>query len=298
MKKCIMTSTTLVALAVVRICGFASSSHESRAFEPTAHAFFPFCIDWHDAKKRYFAEQAVMLKELGYDGVGHIWLDGVADRLKTLDPAGLRLFQITMTVDIAPGKPPYDAAFKDVLALVKGRRVQFDLLVGGMTPSDPAGPARRDHPARDVRPGPRFGRSAPALPACRLTGSSASRIRCAWPTKWIARTSASCSTCATGCAWTSSATTSRCCGRPCPGSGPSRSTAPMSMPGRAGTTISSRWTRVRSTWPSFSEPSRSWVTGTDRAAMLWHWRRYARAPGPFHGRVAQDAPDALNQEFD
>jgi transcriptional regulator GlxA family with amidase domain len=44
MKKCIMTSTALVALAVVRICGFASSSHESKAFEPTVHAFFPFCI--------------------------------------------------------------------------------------------------------------------------------------------------------------------------------------------------------------------------------------------------------------
>ncbi|MGZ3318426.1 MAG: hypothetical protein ACXU95_14135 [Isosphaeraceae bacterium] len=44
MKKRIMISTALLALAVVRICGFASSSHESRAFEPTAHAFFPFCI--------------------------------------------------------------------------------------------------------------------------------------------------------------------------------------------------------------------------------------------------------------
>lgn len=105
--------------------------------EPKPFAFFPFCIDWHDAKKRSFAEQAVMLKELGYDGVGHIWLDGVADRLKTLDPAGLRLFQVTMTVDIATGKPPYDAAkFKEVLALVKGRHVQFDLLVNGMPPSD------------------------------------------------------------------------------------------------------------------------------------------------------------------
>src|SRR5208283_4539882 len=82
--------------------------------------------------------------ELGYDGVGHIWLDGVADRLKTLDEAGLRLFQITMTVDIAPapGKAPYDARFKDVLALVKGRHVQFDLLVGGMKSSDPAGDAQ------------------------------------------------------------------------------------------------------------------------------------------------------------
>src|SRR5581483_3741928 len=30
-----------------------------------AYPFFPFCIDWHDAKKRSFQERAVMLKELG-----------------------------------------------------------------------------------------------------------------------------------------------------------------------------------------------------------------------------------------
>ena len=83
-----------------------------------------------------------MLKELGYDGVGHIWLDGVAERLKTLDAAGLKLYQITMTVDLTPNKPAYDARFKEVLALVKGRHVQFDLLVGGMKPSDPAGDER------------------------------------------------------------------------------------------------------------------------------------------------------------
>ncbi len=142
MKNCILTSAALVTLAVVGICGFASSAHETRALEPTAHAFFPFCIDWHDAKKRSFAEQAAMLKELGYDGVGHIWLEGIPERLKTLDDAGLKLYQITMTVDLTPGKPAYDPRFKDVLALVKGRHVQFDLLVGGMKPSDPAGDER------------------------------------------------------------------------------------------------------------------------------------------------------------
>lgn len=106
------------------------------------YAFFPFCIDWHDAKKRTYAEQAVMLKELGYDGVGHIYLDGVAERLKTLDAAGLKLFQITMTVDISGKKAPYDARFKDVLELVKGRHVQFDLLLGGLPPSDLSGDGR------------------------------------------------------------------------------------------------------------------------------------------------------------
>ena len=83
--------------------------------EPSPYPFFPFCIDWHDAKKRSFEQQAEMLKSLGYDGVGHIWLDKVAERLKTLDAAGLKLYQITMTVDVAPGKQAYDPRFKDVL---------------------------------------------------------------------------------------------------------------------------------------------------------------------------------------
>ncbi|HEY5912336.1 MAG TPA: sugar phosphate isomerase/epimerase [Verrucomicrobiae bacterium] len=100
------------------------------------YPFFPFCIDWHDSKKRTFREQAAMLKELGYEGVGHIWLDKVDERIKTLDEAGLKLFQITMQVDLTPGKPVYDARFKEVLALVKERKVQFCLLTNGAKASD------------------------------------------------------------------------------------------------------------------------------------------------------------------
>jgi sugar phosphate isomerase/epimerase len=106
-----------------------------------AYDLFPFCIDWHDAKKRTFAEQAEMLKELGYPGVGHIWLDKVAERLQTLDQNGLRLYQITMTVDLSTNQP-YDPRFKEVLALVKGRHVQFDLLINGAKPSDAAADPR------------------------------------------------------------------------------------------------------------------------------------------------------------
>jgi sugar phosphate isomerase/epimerase len=106
------------------------------AAEQKAYPFFPFCIDWHDSKHRTFEQQAAMLKELGYDGVGHIWLDKVPERLKTLDAAGLKLYQITMTVDITPGKQHYDPRFKEVLALVKGRNMQFDLLISGAKSSD------------------------------------------------------------------------------------------------------------------------------------------------------------------
>ena len=77
--------------------------------EKKDYPFFPFCIDWHDAKHRNFEEQAVMLKELGYDGVGHIWLDKVDERIKTLDDKGLKLYQITMEVNVSPpDKPAYD----------------------------------------------------------------------------------------------------------------------------------------------------------------------------------------------
>ncbi len=106
---------------------------------PPEDGFFAFCIDTHDAKKRNLEQQAAMLKELGYDGVGHLWLNNVAERLKTLDAAGLRLYHIEMIVDLAPGKPAYDARFKDVVPLLKGRKVQVALLVNGMKPSDPAG---------------------------------------------------------------------------------------------------------------------------------------------------------------
>lgn len=80
-----------------------------------------------------------MLKELGYEGVGHIWLDKVAERLKTLDDAGLKLFQITMVVEVGPGKQPYDTArLNEVFHLIKRRQVQFCLLVNGMKSSDPS----------------------------------------------------------------------------------------------------------------------------------------------------------------
>jgi sugar phosphate isomerase/epimerase len=129
-----MNTNRIVAASLV----WVALLNAAKAAEQPAYPFFPFCIDWHDAKKRSFDEQAAMLKELGYAGVGHIWLDKVAERIKSLDDTGLKLFQITMTVDVAPNKKPYDPRFKEVLALLKGRGVQFPLLLNGMKPSDPS----------------------------------------------------------------------------------------------------------------------------------------------------------------
>jgi len=115
-----------------------------------ANPFFALCIGTHDAKKRTPDQQAQMLKELGYAGTGHLWLGGVAQRLKALDSRGLKLFQIYMRVNIDPKKRKYDPRVKDVVKLLKGRPTQLALLVTGMKPSDQAGDARAVEIIREI----------------------------------------------------------------------------------------------------------------------------------------------------
>ena len=128
--------------AAVVLALLAAGAAGPAAAGGAANPFFPFCIDWHDARKRTFDQQAVMLKELGYEGVGHLWLDGVGERVRSLDAQGLRLFQVSVKVSVAPGeKEAYDGRFAGVAALLNGRRVQYCLLMDGMKPSDPSGDA-------------------------------------------------------------------------------------------------------------------------------------------------------------
>jgi len=112
--------------------------------------FFAFCMDTHDSQRRTLDQQAQLLKELGYDGAGHLWLSQVQERLETLDAAGLKLFQIYLRVNIAPGSEPYDPRLKDTLPLIKGRDTMLALLMGGLKPSDTAGDKRAVALVREI----------------------------------------------------------------------------------------------------------------------------------------------------
>jgi sugar phosphate isomerase/epimerase len=140
----------VLALSLLLIAALLTPAVAGEPSHAKTNAFFAFCIDTHDAKKRNLEQQAVLLKELGYDGVGHLWLNNIPERLKTLDAAGLKLFQITMSVDIAPGKQAYDPKFKEIMPLLKGRGVQFVLLMNGLKPSNPAGDARAVEIVREM----------------------------------------------------------------------------------------------------------------------------------------------------
>jgi sugar phosphate isomerase/epimerase len=98
--------------------------------------FFALCMDTHDARKRTLAEQARMLRELGYDGMGHLWLDDVPERLRTADAAGLKVYQIYLNVLLDSPDRPFDPRLKDLVPVLNGRKIQLAVLIKGANPSD------------------------------------------------------------------------------------------------------------------------------------------------------------------
>lgn len=144
-------NTIGLLIGLVLVCSMALAQKPAPPEQKRpANAFFALCIGANDAKRRTPDQQAKMLKELGYDGMGHLWLGGVAERLKALDARGLKLFQIYMRVSIDPKKRKYDPRLKEVLKLLKGRPTQLALLVGGMKPSAQAGDARGVEIIREI----------------------------------------------------------------------------------------------------------------------------------------------------
>lgn len=119
--------------------------------QESAPPLFAFCMDTHDSQKRDLRQQAKMLKELGYAGAGHLWLEWVEERLRTLEEVGLRLFQIYLRGDVSAGAAAgYDPRLRKVLPLLKGKGVQLALLLQGLRPGDPEGGPRARELVREV----------------------------------------------------------------------------------------------------------------------------------------------------
>ncbi len=100
--------------------------------------FFALCMDTHDAKKRTLAEQATLLRELGYAGCAHLWLDDLEMRVKTLTQAGLRLFQVYVRVDLSKAEPFDAERMAQILPVLASHKTQLALLITGGKPSDTA----------------------------------------------------------------------------------------------------------------------------------------------------------------
>jgi sugar phosphate isomerase/epimerase len=108
--------------------------------------FFAMDTATKDPNHQTAAQQAQMLKELGYagSGIGYEGTAALAETLKQLDARDLQLFAVYAGINIDPGGQPYDPSLKDAFKVLEGRNVILWVLVQSKEhkSSAPAGDAR------------------------------------------------------------------------------------------------------------------------------------------------------------
>mgnify|MGYP005834640335 CR=1 FL=1 len=92
------------------------------------------------------AEQAKMLKELGYSGIGYSGTAGIPEMLAALEAEGLTMFSTYVGADLDPAKPPYDPGLPKAIEQLKGQPTILWLYVLGPGPAD----AERDCRAVEI----------------------------------------------------------------------------------------------------------------------------------------------------
>jgi sugar phosphate isomerase/epimerase len=142
-------SSRLALFAVAMLVLSISAPAEVGAVTPaalaapaaTANPLYGFCIETHDARKRTLPEQAALLRELGFDGVGYpLWLNGsLAENLRILDEAALPVYLMFTAVSVQPDGPGVDPRVEQAIGQLRDRPVTISVLLQGLPPSDPRG---------------------------------------------------------------------------------------------------------------------------------------------------------------
>jgi sugar phosphate isomerase/epimerase len=80
-------------------------------------------------------QQAAMLKEAGYAGIGYTGVKQIPEMLRELDARGLKMFSTYVEMNVSPDKPSYDPGLKTAIEQLKGRDTLIWLYVLGGSPS-------------------------------------------------------------------------------------------------------------------------------------------------------------------
>jgi sugar phosphate isomerase/epimerase len=124
-----------------------------------AKAANPFWVGYSEARPGWpetLTQQAVMVKKLGYDGMGKLlWTVDLGDVLKAFDSVGLKFsqayFNANLTLGPLPSGPaPFDPQLEQQLSLLKGRGVQLVPALWGFKASDPVVYARAIEVVRQI----------------------------------------------------------------------------------------------------------------------------------------------------
>jgi len=83
-------------------------------------------------------EQATMLGELGYAGIGYTGTGNIPEMLAALDRQGLQMFNTYVWAKIGPDGPSYDPGLPEAIKQFKGRNTVIWLTIQGSVPDGTA----------------------------------------------------------------------------------------------------------------------------------------------------------------
>ena len=118
-----------------------------RAAEGLANPFFAFDNGTGRDQKVPPEDQAELLKQTGYAGLGFSGAQGVPEMLKALESRGLRLFSIYVASRVDGENPGFDPALPEAIKQLKSHGTVIWLTVQG---SSPDGEARATKIVREV----------------------------------------------------------------------------------------------------------------------------------------------------
>ena len=118
--------------------------------------FFAMDTALRDGQTRSAADQAALLKQLGFDGFGASGY--LTDEfLVAFKRAGLRVFNTYITLDFDSSEPELDEKLKELVPRLKGHDTDLWIAINGvtrngvkLTPSDPSGDAVIVRPMRQL----------------------------------------------------------------------------------------------------------------------------------------------------
>lgn len=107
------------------------------AAEPHAFPFFAFDNGVGRDVGMKPAEQAAILAELGYQGIGYTGVKNIPEMLAALDARGLKMFSTYIPVNLAPDAEPYDRDLPKAIEELKSHKTALWIhLHGGKSPSE------------------------------------------------------------------------------------------------------------------------------------------------------------------
>jgi sugar phosphate isomerase/epimerase len=97
-------------------------------------------------------DQGKLLRELGYDGMGHVGYEGLAGVVQELDRNGLRMFSIYVRVQLDEGKPKYSPKLKEAIEILAGRDAMLIITINSRKykPSETAGDDKAVEIVREI----------------------------------------------------------------------------------------------------------------------------------------------------